>query len=120
MSAAGTTAPSSQATLAVQLTPSRKGKEVANGHGNSIANGHGNGTPARQIHSGEIDLSWPNNLASVTRAAAGMHNPSMACYANATVQVLMHTPPVLRMAFAHEAESCACSLLHERMTLMSR
>ncbi|WVF66606.1 hypothetical protein IAT40_001346 [Kwoniella sp. CBS 6097] len=55
----------------------------------------------------EIDLSWPERLLTAKRAsAAGLYNPSMACYANATLQVLLHTPPVLRIALAHNEATC--------------
>ncbi|OXG35231.1 ubiquitin carboxyl-terminal hydrolase Ubp16 [Cryptococcus neoformans Ze90-1] len=68
-----------------------------------------------------FDLSWPEAIATAKRAA-GLHNPSMACYANATLQVLLHTPPVLRIALTHDEGSCSqikkknfcmlCSLKH--------
>lgn len=58
-----------------------------------------------------FDLSWPEAIATAKRAA-GLHNPSMACYANATLQVLLHTPPVLRIALTHDEGSCGCSMVH--------
>ncbi|KIR51079.1 ubiquitin carboxyl-terminal hydrolase Ubp16 [Cryptococcus gattii Ru294] len=68
-----------------------------------------------------FDLSWPETIATAKRAA-GLHNPSMACYANATLQILLHTPPVLRIALTHDEGSCLqikkknfcmlCSLKH--------
>lgn len=56
-----------------------------------------------------FDLSWPETIATAKRAA-GLHNPSMACYANATLQILLHTPPVLRIALTHDEGSCGCLL----------
>lgn len=56
---------------------------------------------------GPDDLAWPDPFARVKRPAAGLHNPSMACYANATLQVIMHTPPFLRIAKDHSEETCA-------------
>ncbi|KAK6904757.1 hypothetical protein I204_06641 [Kwoniella mangroviensis CBS 8886] len=53
-----------------------------------------------------IELTWPESILSVKKPAAGLHNPSMACYANATLQVLLHTPPVLRIAMEHEEGKC--------------
>ncbi|WVQ85376.1 hypothetical protein IAT38_007541 [Cryptococcus sp. DSM 104549] len=58
------------------------------------------------LHPGTFDLSWPEPIAHAKRAA-GLFNPSMACYANATLQVLLHTPPVLRIALEHDEGSCA-------------
>ncbi|OCF34821.1 hypothetical protein I316_03365 [Kwoniella heveanensis BCC8398] len=66
-------------------------------------------TPQRDniISKSEVDLTWPEQLVSSKRAsAAGLYNPSMACYANATLQVLLHTPPVLRIALAHDETTC--------------
>lgn len=57
---------------------------------------------------GANDLAWPEPFARAKRPAAGLHNPSMACYANATLQVVMHTPPFLRIAKDHSEETCAC------------
>jgi ubiquitin carboxyl-terminal hydrolase 36/42 len=63
-------------------TSTRKGKEPA--------------PKERMLYEDPIDLSWPLPIRSRKQAAAGLYNPSMACYANATLQVLLHTPPVLR------------------------
>ena len=57
-------------------------------------------------HTADIDLSWPSSIVSLRRPAAGLYNPSMACYANATLQILLHTPPVLRIAQEHKASEC--------------
>ena len=83
--------PSSSPTRPVPqpATPDRKGK-----------------TPERSLYPAEVVLSWPSPMAAVRRPAAGLYNPSMACYANATLQVLLHTPPVLRIAQAHESHTC--------------
>ncbi|WRT63264.1 uncharacterized protein IL334_000167 [Kwoniella shivajii] len=54
-----------------------------------------------------IDSIWPEPIASLKRPAAGLHNPSMACYANATLQVLLHTPPVLKIAIEHDEARCS-------------
>ena len=93
-------APSSSRTLVdatPAASPSRKGKEVQ--------------TPTKQTIStppsgSEVDLRWPAQFAGLKRAGAGLDNPSMACYANATLQVLLHTPPVLAKALEHNRESC--------------
>ncbi|EIW73246.1 hypothetical protein TREMEDRAFT_22812, partial [Tremella mesenterica DSM 1558] len=53
-----------------------------------------------------MDLSWPEILRGTKKRAAGLYNPSQACYANATLQVLFHTPPFLRIASAHQSQSC--------------
>lgn len=79
-------------------SPSRKGKEAAQ-------------TPTKTaLHTAAsgsgVDLTWPAQLAGLKRAGAGLDNPSMACYANATLQVLLHTPPVLAKALAHNREGC--------------
>ncbi|CAD6585737.1 MAG: hypothetical protein TREMPRED_004229 [Tremellales sp. Tagirdzhanova-0007] len=57
-------------------------------------------------HTADIDLSWPPSIAGLRRPAAGLYNPSMACYANATLQILLHTPPVLRIAQKHNPSEC--------------
>ncbi|WVQ94215.1 hypothetical protein IAU59_001293 [Kwoniella sp. CBS 9459] len=80
----------------------------------STSTSNNNKTPQRDSGSraiattGEsVDLTWPDSLVSAKRAsAAGLYNPSMACYANATLQVLLHTPPVLRIALAHNQDTC--------------
>jgi ubiquitin carboxyl-terminal hydrolase 36/42 len=78
-------------------SPARKGKEGR--------------TPTKQTNptgasGAEVDLRWPAQFAGLKRAGAGLENPSMACYANATLQVLLHTPPVLAKALAHSREGC--------------
>jgi ubiquitin carboxyl-terminal hydrolase 36/42 len=67
----------------------------------------------RSLYDGEIDLTWPGRIAQKTKAA-GLYNPSMACYANATLQILLHTPPVLHMAMAHVGSKCELELAIER------
>jgi ubiquitin carboxyl-terminal hydrolase 36/42 len=71
------------------------------------------GTSTEKIHAKirkeELDVSWPSSLASTKKSAAGLYNPSMACYANATLQVLLHTPPVLRIAQDHDPRDCTYS-----------
>ncbi|KAK8844709.1 hypothetical protein IAR55_006558 [Kwoniella newhampshirensis] len=62
-------------------------------------------TAAQGLYPVEVDLRWPEAVAHAKRAA-GLYNPSMACYANATLQVLLHTPPVLRIALAHDRDHC--------------
>ncbi|ODN89679.1 ubiquitin carboxyl-terminal hydrolase Ubp16 [Cryptococcus wingfieldii CBS 7118] len=52
-----------------------------------------------------FDLTWPEPMASA-KHASGLYNPSMACYANATLQILLHTPPVLNLAMAHDPTDC--------------
>jgi hypothetical protein len=82
-------------------TPSRKGKEPAQKVDTTPRKVTG-----RVLYEDPIDLSWPASMRNRKQAAAGLYNPSMACYANATLQVLLHTPPVLRIAHAHEHKSC--------------
>lgn len=94
-------------------TPSRKGKETANSSPftplptprtpRAAAGG-------RSLHEDPIDLTWPTHLRARKQSAAGLYNPSMACYANATLQVLLHTPPVLRIAQSHTVTDCKSSL----------
>ena len=76
-------------------SPSRKGKEVAQ-------------TPTKggARSSNGVDVTWPAEFAGLKRAGAGLDNPSNACYANATLQVLLHTPPVLATALVHSRDSC--------------
>ncbi|WVQ72295.1 hypothetical protein IAR50_001845 [Cryptococcus sp. DSM 104548] len=57
------------------------------------------------LYPATFDLSWPEPMASA-KHASGLYNPSMACYANATLQVLLHTPPVLNLALAHNPTDC--------------
>lgn len=110
-------------------SPSRKGKErevasaaTPNGTNgtNCSANGTPNGTPKKTkalakvvngvpkapglFPASDINLAWPTAIR--TKKAAGLHNGSMACYTNATLQVLLHTPPVLHVTFAHRAAEC--------------
>lgn len=76
---------------------SRKGKEPASAP-----------TPRKErvLYEDPINLTWPDKMKTRKSAAAGLYNPSMACYANATLQVLLHTPPVLRIAQSHEPKNC--------------
>ncbi|WVW81323.1 hypothetical protein I302_103314 [Kwoniella bestiolae CBS 10118] len=64
------------------------------------------------LYKSHIELSWPAPISTVKRPAAGLNNPSMACYANATLQVLLHTPPVLRIAMEHEEGKCLRAAAH--------
>lgn len=98
-------------------------KALANGHA-STPKGVPNGTPSETpngtpVSSGKknkakgaknaavsLDLTWPQEFRS--RSAAGLVNGSMACYANATLQVILHTPPVLKVALGHDREDCEC------------
>jgi ubiquitin carboxyl-terminal hydrolase 36/42 len=82
----------------VQPSPSsRKGKEPASAP-----------IPRKErvLYEDPINLNWPDNFKTRKSAAAGLYNPSMACYANATLQVLLHTPPVLRIAQSHDSKNC--------------
>lgn len=67
-------------------------------------------SPIKPLYPADIDLSWPSPFASLRRPAAGLYNPSMACYANATLQVLLHTPPVVRIIHGHDPPNCECEL----------
>lgn len=60
----------------------------------------------RDKFASHISLAWPDSVSSYNRPAAGLQNPSMACYANATLQILLHTPPVLMAALEHEINAC--------------
>ena len=81
---------------------SRKGKEPASAP-----------TPRKErvLYEDPINLTWPDKMKTRKSAAAGLYNPSMACYANATLQVLLHTPPVLRIAQSHDPKHCEFCLL---------
>ena len=63
-------------------------------------------SPTKPLYPATIDLTWPSNLCTLKRPAVGLFNPSMACYANATLQILLHTPPVLRIAQDHTESEC--------------
>ena len=100
--------------------PSRKGKEPASANSTHpsipsasktpLANGHGE--TGKYLYPAISDLSWPKQFATIKRPGAGLNNPSMACYVNATLQVVLHTPPALRMISEHikdgRDEPCAC------------
>ena len=77
-------------------TPSRKGKEPA-----GPEEAEERPANAKKAYNG-----WPGKLGQLKRPGAGLHNPSMACYANATLQVLLHTPPVLAKALTHDPDTC--------------
>jgi len=66
-------------------------------------------SPDTSLYPADIDLTWPSSVASLRTPAAGLYNPSMACYANATLQVILHTPPVLRIAQGHDPPTCECA-----------
>lgn len=90
-------------------TPSRKGKEPASSSNLSSPSSTpraGGSLTTRSLHEDPIDLSWPTHLRARNQSSAGLYNPSMACYANATLQVLLHTPPVLRIAQTHITDDC--------------
>lgn len=61
---------------------------------------------AKSSSNADIDLGWPAAFARKGKGA-GLVNPSMACYANASLQILLHTPPVLSQALGHLSEDCA-------------
>ncbi|TXT07866.1 uncharacterized protein COLE_04790 [Cutaneotrichosporon oleaginosum] len=52
----------------------------------------------------DIVVAWPSDLKA--NVAAGLVNMSMACYSNAIIQMLMHTPPVLRHFHQHSPGNC--------------
>ncbi|GMK57015.1 hypothetical protein CspeluHIS016_0308550 [Cutaneotrichosporon spelunceum] len=54
----------------------------------------------------DVDMSWPQLPAS---RPPGLFNPSMACYSNATLQMLLHTPPLLNFVMAHDSRTCQLS-----------
>ena len=85
-------------------SPSRKGKETA-----STTTTPRNGYTEKVLHPHINDLAWPQPIAHIKRVANGLLNPSMACYANATLQVLLHTPPVLAAALHHDEDTCKWS-----------
>lgn len=87
-------------------TPTRKGKEVASPSTTTSTPRTGGAAATRPLHEDPIDLTWPTHLRTRKHSSAGLINPSMACYANATLQVLLHTPPVLRIASSHDTEHC--------------
>jgi len=90
----------------VMPTSTRKGKEPA--------------PKERMLYEDPIELSWPESMRTRKQSAAGLYNPSMACYANATLQVLLHTPPVLRIAHSHDSKNCTCTLItKDQLTIRS-
>ncbi|BEJ11864.1 hypothetical protein CspHIS471_0203240 [Cutaneotrichosporon sp. HIS471] len=54
----------------------------------------------------DVDLSWPQLAAN---RPPGLFNPSMACYSNATLQMLLHTAPLLNLVIAHDSRTCQLS-----------
>jgi hypothetical protein len=72
-------------------------------------------TSGKSLHAPIPDsaLAFPPEIAKGKRPAAGLYNPSMACYANATLQVMMHTPPFLREAINHHPKDCEFSSFQE-------
>ncbi|ORX41285.1 hypothetical protein BD324DRAFT_606867 [Kockovaella imperatae] len=112
-------ATSSRPPVTSPLTPSRKGKEVAATPSGSSISTPATSSQLKKAHEVEangylcpddVDLTWPTRVANAKRAGAGLYNPSMACYANSTLQVVMHTPPVLRMVEDHatQVENSTC------------
>jgi hypothetical protein len=89
----------SSSTLAGPSTPSKRPASAPGSPKRKAKLTNGTG-------SSHIDLSWPAEVAHKGKGA-GLFNPSMACYANATLQILLHTPPVLAHALAHDVSSCA-------------
>lgn len=63
-------------------------------------------TPSLHPPITDHELLFPKLSENNKRQAAGLYNPSMACYANATLQVMMHTPPFVRELVAHESKDC--------------
>lgn len=104
--------PSSHTLPSPITTPSRKGKEKSLPSSPAISSSQSAPVTPRAtkpgdqlLYNGTIELTWPSPIAS-QKSAPGLYNPSMACYANATLQVLLHTPPVLHMALAHDPNHC--------------
>jgi hypothetical protein len=90
----------------VMPTSTRKGKEPA--------------PKERMLYEDPIELSWPASMRTRKQSAAGLYNPSMACYANATLQVLLHTPPVLRIAHSHDSKNCKSTYaIKDKLTIRS-
>jgi ubiquitin carboxyl-terminal hydrolase 36/42 len=82
---------------------------LANGEPKAKGKAKANGAPKEPqlADPSDVELEWPS-LPS-TRPA-GLFNPSMACYSNATLQMLLHTPPLLNLVKDHDPRSCRCPL----------
>lgn len=99
-------------------TPSRKGKAKEVDTGNTslsveqVVNeeaAQSKGETADPSVALSSSAPWPARIATLKRPGYGLHNPLNACYANATLQILLHTPPVLSVALAHEQSNCEYS-----------
>lgn len=97
------------------VTPNGKTPNGAvNGSAGGLPNGSAKSSPKKEarspkvpkldaknvLYTGDIGLAWPDKFA-IARRPAGLVNNAMACYSNATLQVLLHTPPVLQMVLEH-------------------
>lgn len=98
---------------AVKYASEANGELKSNGarkpNGEPRANGKPRANGAAKEHTlsdpSDVDLEWPD-LSS--NRPPGLFNPSMACYSNATLQMLLHTPPLLNLVKAHDPRTCRC------------
>ncbi|KAL0949256.1 hypothetical protein HGRIS_009334 [Hohenbuehelia grisea] len=56
----------------------------------------------RSLHSQPIDTTWLPKL----NIASGLNNTGNSCFLNSALQVLMHTPPLLRILATHLKDQC--------------
>ncbi|KAL7420216.1 hypothetical protein Q5752_005183 [Cryptotrichosporon argae] len=62
---------------------------------------------------GDVCTAWPERYRDISKGAAGLFNGSMACYVNATLQVVLHTPPVLAVLGAHHEADCVLKRINK-------
>ena len=65
---------------------------------------------SHSLYPAAIDLSWPQTCGR----GQGLHNTGNTCFLNSALQCLLHTPPLLRLLFAHK-DDCKCTTLYKKL-----